>query len=106
MIAAAYIPRNRIKAMIGHPMVAGVKLWALAHLLSNGRLGDVILFGAFLVWGVFSFRAARARDRASGQTYPAGTWAGDVATLAVGTVTWVAFARYWHMALIGVSPFA
>lgn len=57
---------TRIKAAIGHPMVAGVGLWALAHLLSNGRLGDLLLFGAFFVWATIDFRAARQRDRATG----------------------------------------
>ena len=66
LLAAAYVPRNRIRAAVGHPMVAGVKLWALAHLLSNGRLADVVLFGAFLAWAVLDYRAARARERASG----------------------------------------
>src|SRR5438105_15400683 len=46
LLAAAYVPRNHLKAWLGHPMLAGTKLWALAHLLSNGRLGDIALFGA------------------------------------------------------------
>src|SRR5262245_56698561 len=49
LFAAAYVPANRIKARLGHPMILGVKVWALAHLLSNGRLADVVLFGSFLV---------------------------------------------------------
>ena len=48
LVVAAYVPGNRIKAAVGHPMVAGVKVWAIAHLLSNGRLGDIVLFGVFL----------------------------------------------------------
>jgi len=53
LLAAAYVPRNSVKARIGHPMVAGVKLWALAHLLANHTLADLLLFGGFLVWAVF-----------------------------------------------------
>jgi uncharacterized membrane protein len=67
LLVAAYVPGNRIKAAIGHPMVAGVKLWALAHLLANGSLADLLLFGGFLAWAVASFAAARRRDRAARQ---------------------------------------
>lgn len=105
LLAAAYVPRNRIRAAIGHPMVAGVKLWALAHLISNGRLADVVLFGAFLVWAVLDFRSARRRDRAAGARRPAGTLAGDVATLIVGAVATAVFALWLHAPLIGVRPF-
>ena len=63
LLAAAYVPRNSVKARIGHPMVAGVKLWALAHLLANHTLADLLLFGGFLVWAVLCFRAARGRPQ-------------------------------------------
>ena len=62
LVAAAYVPGNRIKARIGHPMTAGIKAWALAHLLAHGALVDVLVFGAFLAWGVLVFSAARRRD--------------------------------------------
>jgi uncharacterized membrane protein len=78
LLAASQIPGNAIKSKLRHPMVLGVKVWAFAHLLSNGMLHDVVLFGAFLVWAVLSFRAARQRDRAGAIVYPAGrlvpTW--------------------------------
>ena len=64
LLVAAYVPRNHFKSRLKHPMVLSVKVWALAHLLANGNLADVILFGSFLVWAVLNFRAARARDRA------------------------------------------
>jgi uncharacterized membrane protein len=105
LIAAAYVRGNRIKAKIGHPMVVGVKTWAFAHLLSNGRLGDVLLFGAFLVWGVLVFVAARKRDRAAGTVYPVGPVSKDVITVVAGVVAWVVFAAGLHMWLIGVRPF-
>lgn len=104
LIVAAYVPRSRLRAAIGHPMVAGVKLWALAHLLSNGRLADVVLFGAFLLWAVLDFRSARRRDRVSGAPARAGLWANDLVTVVVGTVAWYVFAMYLHQPLIGVRP--
>ena len=55
LIAAAYVPGTRIKAALGHPMTAGVALWATGHLIASGRLADVVLFGAFLVWASITF---------------------------------------------------
>jgi uncharacterized membrane protein len=104
LIAAAYVPGTRIKAAVGHPMIAGVKLWALAHLLSNGRLGDVVLFGAFLAWAVLDFAAARRRDRAAGVRYPAGPFARDAIAIVAGLVAWILFTFYLHAWLIGVRP--
>ena len=105
LLAAAYVPGTRIKARLGHPMILAVKLWALAHLLSNGRLGDVLLFGGFLVWAVFDFRAARARDRQAGLMRPAGSAARDIAAVVVGLAAWAVFAMVLHGWLIGVRPF-
>jgi uncharacterized membrane protein len=104
LLAATYVPRNAIKARLHHPMVLSVKVWALAHLLANGNLAHVVLFGTFLVWAVLSFRAARARDRAAGTVYPAGTVAGTGITLVVGVAGWALFAFWAHGALIGIRP--
>ena len=104
LLAATYVPRNAIKARLHHPMVLSVKVWALAHLLSNGNLAHVILFGTFLVWAALSFRAARARDRVAGTVYPAGTAAGTGMTVVVGVAAWALFAFWAHGALIGVRP--
>lgn len=104
LLAAAYVPRNGIKSRLHHPMVLGVKVWALAHLLSNGTLADVVLFGAFLAWAVLAFRAARQRDRLAGTAYPPGQPAGTVGTLAVGVGAWAVFAFWLHAWLIGVRP--
>jgi uncharacterized membrane protein len=106
LLAAAYVPRNGIKAKLHHPMVAGVKVWAFAHLLANGTLADIVLFGAFLVWAVLSFRAARQRDRAGNVSYPAGTMQGTVIAIAAGFIAWAVFAFWAHAWLIGVSPLA
>lgn len=104
LITAAYVPRNHIRPAVKHPMVLGVKIWAAGHLLANGALADVLLFGGFLVWAVFNFRAARRRDRLLGRSDAEGTLAGNVATIVIGTALWAVFAMYLHSWLIGVRP--
>jgi len=105
LVAAAYVPGNHIKAALGHPMLAGVKLWAFAHLLANGRLADVILLGVFLAWAVVDFIAARRRDRAAGITYATGRVMRTAVTVAAGAGVWVTFILGLHRWLIGVPPF-
>ncbi len=105
LLAAAYVPGSHIKAWVKHPMMLSVKLWALAHLLSNGRLADVLLFGGFTLWAALAFRAARQRDRQQSVFYLAAGWSRDVIVIAIGLAAWVAFALYLHSALIGVRPF-
>ncbi len=104
LLTAAYVPRNAIKARIGHPMVAGVKIWALAHLLANGTLADVLLFGSFLLWAVLDFRASRRRDRDNETQYPTGNLLGTFGTLAIGALAWFVFVKWLHLQLIGVGP--
>ncbi len=106
LFAAAYVPRNSIKARFHHPMLLGVKAWALGHLLANGTLHDIVLFGAFLAWAVLAFIACRKRDRAEGTVYPRGTIANTAIAVVIGAVFWAIFAFYLHRVLIGVSPFA
>ena len=105
LLAAAYVPRNGIRARLRHPMVLGVKAWALAHLVANNLLVDLLLFGGFLLWAVLSFRAARARDRAAGTVYPAGQAGATALTVVVGLAAWAFFAFWAHQAWIGVRPF-
>jgi uncharacterized membrane protein len=105
LVAAAYVPRNHLKAKLGHPMYAGIKIWALGHLLATGMLHDVVLFGAFLIWAVAGFTASRRRDRQAGVVYPSGTLLGDLLTLALGAAIWSAFAFWLHAKWIGVAPF-
>lgn len=104
LLATAYVPKNHLKAILGHPMLAGVKLWAFAHLISNGRPGDVLLFGAFLAWAIVAFISARRRDRAAGTRYAPGTLSGDLLAAAIGLIAWALFAFYGHQWLIGVRP--
>jgi uncharacterized membrane protein len=106
LIAAAYIPGTHMKQALGHPMLIGIKLWAAAHLVANGTVADVILFGAFLAWAIFDFKAARGRDRAAAVRYPAGSAARDLIAIVVGLAIWVLFAFHLHGWLIGVRPFA
>ncbi len=105
ILLAAYVPGNHIKARLHHPMVLAVKLWALAHLLANNTMADVLLFGSFLVWAAFSFRAARGRDRVAGTVYPPGRLGPTLVTGVAGLAAWAAFAFWGHAALIGVRPF-
>jgi uncharacterized membrane protein len=105
LLAAANSRGNSIKAAVGHPMALGVKVWAFAHLIANGMLADVVLFGAFFVWSVADFAASRRRDRREGTTYPAGTPARTAMTVVIGIVVWAAFAFWLHAWLIGVAPF-
>ncbi len=105
LVAAAYVPRNHLKALLGHPMYAGIKVWALAHLLSNGRLVDVILFGAFLAWAIAGFAVSRRRDRAAGTVYPAGDELRTVLTVVIGVGVWAVLVSGLHLWLIGVAPF-
>ena len=105
LVVAAYLPGTRIKAKVGHPMVAGVKLWALAHLMANGSLADLTLFGAFLAWAVADFISARRRDRTVGRTYPVLGGSRDAIAIGIGFGAWALFAFYGHAWLIGVEPF-
>lgn len=105
MLVAAYVPGNAIKARLHHPMVLGVKTWAFAHLISNGNLAHVVLFGAFLAWAVLDFISLRRRDRVLAIHYPAGTLSATVVTLLLGVVLAGVFAMWLHGWLIGVKPF-
>ncbi|MBL0402444.1 NnrU family protein [Microvirga aerilata] len=101
---AAYLP-GHIKARLKHPMLAGVKIWALAHLLANGDLGSILLFGSFLAWGVAARISVKRRNVAAqhgGTAAPAGI-RNDLLAVAIGTAVYVAFVLWLHPWLIGVS---
>lgn len=105
LLVAAYVPGTRIRRAVGHPMLAGVVVWAVAHLLANGTLHDVVLFGAFLVWAVIDYASCRRRDREEGRVFVTGPVARDVTAVIVGLVAWAIFAFWLHGVLIGVRPF-
>lgn len=104
LLAAAYVPDNRIKARLHHPMVLGVALWSLAHLLPNGNLGHMVLFGSFLLWSVLDGWAATQRDRRLGTVDPNGTTSATIITTVLGVGSWVVFTLWLHGVLIGVRP--
>ncbi len=100
LLVAAYVPCNHIQAKLGHPMLLAVKLWAFSHLLANGRLGDIVFFGAFLVWAILCFRSARRRTPAA---TPASARIGStIATVVVGLVAYFVFAMYLHIPITGM----
>ncbi len=104
-IVAAYLPGTKMKSKIGHPMVIGVKLWAFAHIIANGTLADVLLFGSFLVWAILSFRTSRRRDKSAGVVYESAGILRDGAAVVIGVIAWGVFAMFLHGTLIGVKPF-
>lgn len=105
LLAAAYVPGNRIKARIHHPMSAAVALWALAHLLSNGNLGHLVLFGSFLVWSILALVTASKLDMQAHTRHARGNTGATGITVALGVSAWVGFTLWLHGLLIGVRPF-
>lgn len=105
LVTAAYIPGSRIKAVLGHPMLAGVKTWAFGHLIGNGTLAGIVLFGVLLVWSAWMFATLRRRDRAAGEVASPGSGARDAAVAVAGIVIALVFAKYLHGPLIGLAPF-
>ena len=101
MVVASYI-RGRIYTTLKHPMLAGIKLWAAAHLLANGDLGSIILFGSFLAWAVFDRISLKRRTDAGGPPIPVGGATNDLIAIAVGVVAYLALAFAFHPAVIGV----
>lgn len=104
MLAAAYIP-GRIKSALKHPMLAAVKLWAVAHLIANGTIADVVLFGAFLAWAVVDRISLKRRPAAANEvpTLPAAP-ANDLIAVVIGATLYVVFLLFLHEWLFGVSP--
>jgi uncharacterized membrane protein len=104
-IVAAFFP-SHIKTRLKHPMLAGVKAWALAHLLSNGDLGSVLLFGTFLAWGVYARIAAKRGGYIGAAATPAPDgWTSDVIVVALGTAIFLALGFWFHPYVIGVPVF-
>jgi len=100
---APYFP-GRIKQALKHPQLVGVKLWALAHLLMNGNVADVLLFGSFLIWAVVDRISMKRRVARSLPGAPESK-TNDVIVVVVGLLLYVAFVMWGHEALIGIKPF-
>ena len=101
LVVASYI-RGRIYTTVKHPMLTGVKLWSFGHLLANGDLGGIILFGSFLAWAVFDRISLKRRTDAGAPPIPVGGIANDLIAVAVGVVAYLALAFAFHPVVIGV----
>jgi uncharacterized membrane protein len=99
-VVAAYFP-GRIKATLKHPMLVGIKTWAFAHLLTNGDLGGIILFGAVLAWAVYDRITLKHRSDPGGPPIPAGGPGNDVAAVIFGLILFVALFFPFHTFVIG-----
>jgi uncharacterized membrane protein len=103
-VAAAYLPGD-IKLILKHPMLVGVKLWAVAHLLVNGDLGGIILFGAVLAWAVYDRITLKRRSDPGGPLIPLGGRRNDIAAVIVGTILYLALGLVFHPLVVGVMVF-
>jgi uncharacterized membrane protein len=101
MVVASYI-RGRIYSTLKHPMLTGVKLWAASHLLANGDIGSIILFGSFLGWAVFDRISLKRRADAGAPPIPVGGATNDLIAVAVGVVVYLALTFVFHPVVIGV----
>ena len=101
LVVASYI-RGRIYTALKHPMLAGVKLWAAAHLIANGDLGSIILFGSLLGWAVFDRISLKHRADTGAPPIPVGGLGNDLIAVAVGIVAYLALAFAFHPVVIGV----
>ena len=102
LFLATYVP-GRIQAVTQHPTLVAVKLWAVAHLLANGMLADVLLFGSFLAWAVLDRISLKRRSPRPVPSAPPSK-ANDFIALVLGLALYVAFVVWLHRWLIGVSP--
>ena len=103
-IVAAYIP-GEIKRVLKHPMLVGVKLWAVAHLISNGDLGSIILFGSFLAWAVYDRIAVKYRGDAVALPKPATGYRNDFIAVVIGTLVYFALGLWFHPLVVGKPAF-
>ena len=102
LLVAAYLP-GRIKAAVKHPMLTATKAWALSHLLVNGMLADVLLFGGFLAWAVLDRISAGKRPQAAVRGAPM-SMRNDVIAVVLGLVLYAVFVMWAHVWLFGVAP--
>lgn len=100
-LAAAYIP-SRIRTVLRHPMLVAIKTWALAHLLVNGDLASIVLFGSFLAWAVFDRISVKRRQALGPLGTSTGGLGGDITAVAVGVGAYVIMLLWGHAYVIGV----
>lgn len=104
LLTAAYIPKNAIKNKLNDPMILGVKTWAFAHLISNGSLSGILLFGSFLIWAILDYRSCRNRRSYTTNSVVSSSVAMTLLTIVLGLGIWALFALYGHQTLIGINP--
>src|SRR3954447_15866833 len=104
LVVASYI-RGRIYTTLKHPMLAGVKLWAAAHLIANGDLGSIILFGSFLGWAVFDRISLKSRADRGAPPIPVGGVSNDAIAVVAGVLVYLALGLVFHPVVIGVAVF-
>jgi len=100
LLVCTYFP-GRIKTAAKHPMLVATKLWALSHLLANGNLADVLLFGSFLLWAVADRISLKRRQVRPVPTAPA-TAINDALALGIGVGLYAAFLFSLHGILFGM----
>lgn len=105
LLVAAYVP-SRIRTAVKHPMLLAIKIWALAHLLANGDMASLLLFGGFLAFAVFDRISVKRREALGPLGARSGGVAGDVAVIGLGTALYLVFLVWGHELAIGVSPLA
>jgi uncharacterized membrane protein len=105
LLASFFVPRNAVKARLRYPVTLSVGVWALAHLMANGRVADAVLFGAFLAWAVWDLAALRRQDHRTGSDAAPleSAWNTWLAVIA-GIIGWALFAFWLHVRLIGLAP--
>jgi len=101
LLVAAYL-RGRIYTAVKHPMLTAVKLWAAGHLLANGDLGSIILFGSFLAWAVYDRISLKSRSDGGAPPIPVGGIGNDILAVIIGVIVYVALAFAFHPVVIGV----
>lgn len=104
-LCSALVPKTTLARVTGYPLYLAVKIWAFAHLLSNGNLADVLLFGSFLIWSIASYAVFRCRDRKAGVKSEESSIRFDLIAFGFSVMSWFAITLFLHQAVIGVSPF-
>jgi uncharacterized membrane protein len=105
LVASTYFKQSWMRVRFHHPMLLGVKVWALSHLLANGTVADTLLFGGFLIWAVLCFVTSKKRDRRLNTQFPEAKASATIAAVISGFAIWALFAFWLHGLLIGVRPF-
>jgi uncharacterized membrane protein len=103
-VVAAYI-RGDIWRTLKHPFLVGIKTWAVAHLIANGDLGSIVLFGSFLAWAVYDRITLKRRSDPGAPPIPAGGRQRDLIAIAAGTLLYLLLGFIFHPIVVGVAVF-